>query len=115
MPRKLLPSMFNKRIEFGTVKSVEDDNTGDYKETFVSQFSLWAYPNKRTLNQQYQLLGTNLTDTIVLIIRHNSNVNDSLKLKYNGQQYDILDVSSDDSLNYMSYDYLTVKLTSKVG
>jgi SPP1 family predicted phage head-tail adaptor len=114
MARKFLPSLFNKKIQLGTIKSVENDNTGDYSEQFVSQLSLWAYPQKRAISQTYKLLNTDFEDSIVLVVRHNSKINDQLKVIYNGQQYDIINLSSDDSLNYMAYDYLTVKLSEKV-
>lgn len=115
MPRKFLPSMFNKKVEFGTIQNVANDNTGDYDSKFVSQFNLWCYPQKRTLTQQYQLLGIQLEDTTVLIVRHNPSITKQLKVKYADRYYNILNISSDDSLNYMAYDYLTVKLINKVG
>lgn len=107
--------MFNKRVGFGNIKNTLNKNVGDYDSEFVSQFSLWCYPQKRTLSQQYQLLGQELQDSIILIVRHSEDINKQLQVKYNDQLYDILDISSDDSLNYMAYDYLTVKLTNKVG
>jgi SPP1 family predicted phage head-tail adaptor len=115
MPRKFMPSLFNKKIQAGTVKSVLNRDTGDYDETFVSLFSLWAYPQKRSLTQQYNLVGTDLEDTVVLIVRHNDQLSKSLEVLYDGDYYNILDISIDNSLNYMSYDYLTIKLSSKVG
>ena len=115
MPKKILPSMFNKRCGFGTIKSVQSENSIGYKSEYVEQFSLWCYPKKRTLRQQYDLYGTELDDSLVLIVRHNSKINKQLKVKYNGEIYDILNISSDDSLNYMSYDYLTIKQIKKSG
>lgn len=112
--RKFLPSLFNKKIQVGTIKSVENDNTGDYDETFVPKMTLSAYPQKRSINQTYKLLNTDFEDSIVLIVRHNSALNNQLKVIYNGDQYDIINISSDDSLNYMAYDYLTVKFSKKV-
>lgn len=110
MTKRILPSQFNKVVQFGTVDSVENDNTGDYSSEFVFQFSLHAYPSKRTISQQYQIVGTFLEDTTIIVIRHNEQVNKSLQVKYNGQIYDIVDISQDDSLNINSYDYLTIKL-----
>lgn len=115
MPKKFLPSKFNKRVSFGSVKSVPNDMTGDYDTKFVKDFCLWCMPQKRTLNQQYQLLHTELEDSIVLVVRHNSKINKKQKVKYDGQEYSILDVSSDEGFNYMAYDYVTVKLVTKGG
>lgn len=115
MPRKILPSMFNRRATFGIIKSIQNSNSIGYKQHFVANFSLWVYPQKRTLNQQYQVYKTELQDSIVLVIRHNSKVNDQLKIKYDNKLYQILHISSDDSFNYMTYDYLTCKEIKKAG
>lgn len=115
MSRKILPSQFSKRVSFGIVKSVQNDNSMGYRQEFVEQFKLWAMPQKRTRNQQYQVFQTELQDSIVLVIRHNLKVNKQLKVQYDGKLFDILDISSDDSLNYSAYDYVTIKSVTKGG
>ena len=115
MPKKINQSMFNKKCEFGTVKTVQNEaNMGKHIE-FIANFSLWCYPKKRTIRQEYEIYNTELEDSIVLIIRHNDNVNKQLKVKFNGDLYEILTINADDSLNFMAYDYLTVKKVQKKG
>lgn len=115
MVRRILPSQFNRVAQFGTLSSTEKPNTGSYDPTFVPQIVLHVCPSKRSITQQYQVMGTTLEDTIVIIIRHNPKVNKSLQVSYGGQRYAILDISQDDSFNINTYDYLTLKLTEKAG
>lgn len=113
MVKRILPSQFNKIAQFGTVKNTENDNTGDYDTEFVSDFSLHVLPSKRSITQQYQVIGTELEDTVVIVIRHNPKVTKSLKVIYAGRTYDILDISQDDSFNINAYDYLTMKILER--
>ena len=115
MPKKITPSLFNQRCAFGSVKTVQNEaNMGQHIE-FLASFSLWCYAKKRTLRQEYEVYNTELADSIVLVIRHNPNVNKQLKVKYRGTLYDILTINADDSFNFMAYDYLTVQEIKEAG
>lgn len=115
MPKKITPSLFNQRCEFGSIKTVQNEvNMGQHIE-FLANFSLWCYAKKRTLRQEYEVYNTELADSIVLVIRHNPKVNKQLKVKYHGNLYDILTTNVADSFNFMAYDSLTIREIKKVG
>ena len=111
MPRtaSYSPYLFSKKADFGTTKSVLNDNSGVNEPCFVKQFSLHVYPQKRTLDMQYRALGTNYQNAITLVVRHTHQINDQLKVKYDGEEYQIINISSDDSTNYQTYDFLTLQ------
>ncbi|WP_057742887.1 phage head closure protein [Liquorilactobacillus capillatus] len=113
MPKKFLYSDFNQRIQFGTVKSVLNDNIGDYDIKFIADFKTWCKPSKRSRMQQYSLYGTSLNDSLDLIVRHDDRISTELKALYKGQVYDILVYNPNDGNNYMAYDYLTIKISKK--
>lgn len=104
-------SRLKQRVEFGLVKSVEDDNTGDYKQEFVPQFKLWCGKYTQTQTQQYTLMGNDQQALITIAIRHNSAVKESLVAKLDGVQYNVAAVNSDDQLN--AFDTVTLKKISK--
>lgn len=113
--KKQLFSEFNQRIQFGDIESVANDNTGDYDESFVSKFALWCKPQKRTTNQAYSIYGTSLDGTIVVVVRHDGRLSTQIKAQYKGELYEIAVYSPDESGDYLSYDYLTLKLVKKVS
>ncbi|WP_437394956.1 phage head closure protein [Melissococcus plutonius] len=112
---KMLYSKFNKRAQFGSIKTTRNDNTGDNDQVFVPLFVKWCKPQRRTANQSYTIYGTALEGTVVIVIRHDIRVNDKLKVKYDGDIYDIVINSPDDSGGYITYDYLTLRKIKKVG
>lgn len=109
MPKKLLHSSFNQRIEFMTVKPVINDLTGDTVEKPVTLFSCWCAPQRRTMSQQFQLTGLGLDDTLTVAIRHNDKVQGSTLAKYRNETYEVVSISPDDTNNYMAYDYVVIR------
>lgn len=111
MPRTISysPYLFSKHAEFGVTKSILNKNSGVNEPQFVKQFSLHVYPQKRTLDMQYRALGTNYQNAITLVVRHTHLINDQLEVKYDGEKYRIINISSDDSANYQTYDFLTLQ------
>lgn len=111
MPRTVTyaPYLFNKKADFGTTKSLTNEFTGVSESTFVKQFTLHVYPQKRSLDMQYRSIGTNYQDARTLVIHHNKRVTDSLRVKYEGEIYKIISISPDDSANYQTYDFLTLQ------
>lgn len=108
---KYKPSDFNKSVKFGTVESVMNENNGNMIDTFVPQFTLKYAPKTRTMTQQYTILGTKLEDTILIVVRHNKKVQSTLlAMLPDGQYYDIIGNSPDDSNNVITYDIVTLKL-----
>lgn len=106
-------SRLKHRVQFGTVKSVPNRNTGDSDETFVPQFTVWCGEYQNSMTQQYTLLGNDQQDNITIVIRHNSKVNSTLECEYNGVLYDVVAVNSDDQIN--AFDTVTLKKSSKLG
>ena len=114
MSKVISPAQFNQKVEFGTVKSILDENTGVNYQEFIGQFNCHAKVNTRSLYQTYQAQQAGMLDTITIIIRHNAKVNDSIKCKMAGIIYDIVSVSSDTSLAVNRYDTLTIRKNKKV-
>ncbi|POH13434.1 phage tail protein [Fructilactobacillus sanfranciscensis] len=109
------PYLFNKIADFGVTKTVTNPYSGVNEPSFVKSFSLHVYPQKRTLNMQYRSLGTDYDKAITLVVRHNNRLNNQLHVKYKGEEYTILSISSDDSANYMTYDFLTLRNVKELG
>ncbi|WP_421022301.1 phage head closure protein [Limosilactobacillus fermentum] len=109
------PYLFNEIADFGVTETVTNPYSGVNEPSFVKSFSLHVYPQKRTLNMQYRSLGTNYVNAITLVVRHNNRLNDQLRVKYKGEEYKILNISSDDSANYMTYDFLTLQNAKELG
>lgn len=101
-------SRMKSRAEFGTIKTVEDDTITGSTEYYVPQFTVWCGEYTNTQAQSYDLLGTHIDLDIVIAIRHNPQVNNNrLLVKYDGVQYKIVNINSDDRLN--AYDLVTLK------
>lgn len=117
MPKtvKYSPYLFSEVADFGVTKTVTNPYSGVNESGFVKSFSLHVYPQKRTLDMQYRSLGTNYVNAITLVVRHNNRLNDQLRVKYKGKEYKILNISSDDSANYMTYDFLTLQNVKELG
>ncbi|MDY2520335.1 phage head closure protein [Weissella cibaria] len=103
------PADFNRKADFGTVESVQNPNNGSIKKSFVKQFSLWYAPKTRTLNQQYQIQGTELDNTKVIMVRHNTAVEGIKVAQIDGMMYDIVQYSPDESNSIIAYDFVTLK------
>lgn len=103
------PSDFNHKANFGTVKTVQNPDNGSMKKTFVKAFSLWYAPKTRTLNQQYQLQGTSLENTKVIVVRHNPEVEAIKAVQIGDTMYDLVGYSPDESNTYNTYDFVTLK------
>ncbi|MBD9363843.1 phage head closure protein [Leuconostoc mesenteroides] len=112
---KYKPSDFNKKVQFGTVKSVVNPNTGQKVKQFVSQIGLKYAPRTRSMTQQYSITGTSLEDTILIVVRHNKAINKKLIVMLPDKTYyDIVGISPDDSNNVITYDIVTLKLNTSI-
>ncbi len=112
---KLKPSDFNRRIAFGKTKDVLDKSGNFYIPELIPELSLWCAPRTRTLNQQYQIMKTELEDTIIVVIRHNPKVNETYTAEYRDELYDIVSISTDDTNQTFAYDFITLKFIKKAG
>lgn len=107
------PSQFNKVASFGKNVTYEDENTGMTRKGFKELFTLHYRNVKRTVTQQYSLLGTELENTKIIMIQHNDKVDDTMLVTIDGQQYNVVSIEVDESNVYLKYDYLTIKATQK--
>lgn len=112
---KIALDRFNHKISFGTIKTIENNNTGDYDESFVPTITLHCALYNRSITQSYQILGTSLEDTIVVVIRSTNEVSKQLLASYDDAVYQIIDVSKDSTGKAVAYDLLTLKKYAKKG
>lgn len=105
----ITPFELNRRADFGTVQTLQNPDNGSMKKTFVKAFSLWYASKTRTLNQQYQIQGTALENTKVIIVRHNPKVEAIKAVQIGDVMYDLVSYSPDESNNYNTYDFVTLK------
>lgn len=112
---KLKPSDFNRRITFGKTKDKLDKSGNFYVPKLIPELSLWCAPRIRTLNQQYQIMKTELEDTIIVAIRHNPKINETYNAEYRDELYNIVSISTDDTNQTFAYDFITLKKVKKAG
>lgn len=111
MASNFKPSDFSRTVELGGVKSHQNGAHVNIS-TFVPAYVLHYKQQKRTLSQQYLLVGTRLDNSLVIIVRHDDRNASQQQARIGGIVYNISDVSPDDSNNAIRYDYLTlVKIT----
>lgn len=113
---KMAMHRLNHRISFGTVKSVENDMTGDYDTEFVPDVRVHCAMYQRTETQKVQIVGTDLADTIIVVIRSRK-LNKKLKAQLSNDEtvYAITDISQDASGLPIGYDLITLKDEKKVS
>ncbi|ADG39898.1 head-tail joining protein [Leuconostoc kimchii IMSNU 11154] len=108
---KLKPSNFIGKVEFGTVKSVDNKNTGRKTQVFVPTTKQLRFaPRSRSTTQSDSIFGTDIQETKIIAVRHNESVTDNLKVRFikTGKVHDIKYVSSDESNGPIAFDYVTI-------
>lgn len=117
--KKYNMARLNKRVTFCNVKSVENDNTGDYSDEPVPFLSLWYGSYTQTLTQTASIQGTQSTASITIAIRHNAALEDryekggALYAQIGERNYEVIQYNGDDELN--AYDLVTLKHVNKIG
>ena len=108
---------FSKIIEFGKPKTVPSRTIEGSKTEFQVSKTAHCAIYQRTLTQQYQLVGTELSNTIMIAIRSENNVDDTLQARFKGEKqiYRIVNVSHDESRDYPHYDLVTLSKVTKAG
>lgn len=112
MATNFKPSDFSRIVEIGSPQS-HRTGAGLNISSFVSAYSLHFKQQKRTLTQQYTLVGTRLDNSITIITRHDVRNASQQQARIDGIVYDISDISPDDSNDAIRYDYLTLVKTTK--
>ncbi|KGH57007.1 phage head closure protein [Oenococcus oeni] len=116
MTRLFKPSDLNKRGQFGSVETVTNPNTGSSTRQFVASFSRWYAVRTRTMNQTYQIYGTDLQDTVDIVVRHDPSIKPPLLFQDSqSNQYNIVSVSPGETSNPNAFDILTLKATVRKG
>lgn len=103
---------FSRKVELGSPQS-HKTGAGINVTSFVPVYSLHFKQQKRTLTQQYTLVGTRLDNSITIITRHDTRSAAQQQARIDGIVYEIADVSPDDSNDAIRYDYLTLVKTTK--
>jgi SPP1 family predicted phage head-tail adaptor len=107
------PADFTRKLQLGHWSP--EDIGGVNVDKFTADYTLHFTQQKRTLTQQYTLVGTRLDETITVIVRHDARNTTAEVAHFNNTDYSILDVSPDDGASYIRYDYLTLKKVSGHG
>lgn len=102
----------NKKAIFCTTAVVHNPKTGVNKEQLVPAFTLWCMPYTRTIGQQASLAPEQL-DQPIIVVRHNRQITAQMKVKYDGIDYNIANISPDDINQIITYDYITLKKVAK--
>lgn len=113
---KINPYDLNKCGSFGVVRQVPNEKTDGYEDKFVPDFKRWYGVRTRTMNQTYQIYGTDLQDTVDIVIRHDDSIKPPLMFQSSdGLQYDIVSSSPDDTGALNAFDILTLKQVTRKG
>lgn len=107
------PSDLDKQVDFTTIQTVISPVNGSSSKKPVTLFTKWGAIRRRNLTQQYAVIGTTIEDSIVIGVAHDSRINKSMGVTLAGVNYQILDVSPDESNNYLTYDLITIKKVAK--
>ncbi|WP_439424830.1 phage head closure protein [Oenococcus alcoholitolerans] len=103
------PYNLTRRGSFGQNQQVPN-KAGGFSYQFISSFQRWYGVRRRTMNQNYQIYGSELQDTIDIIIRHDPTVNSKFTFQTkNGTQYQIVSISPDETDGLNTFDILTLK------
>lgn len=105
-------SRMRRKVTFETVKS-HQNKMGVNVTSPVDVATVWCGEYTNTMSQTYTNLGTNINVDLVLVIRHNPNIKNTYKARYQGQQYDIVNINSDERLN--AFDLITLRQTKGHG
>uniref|UniRef100_UPI00403FA594 phage head closure protein n=1 Tax=Lentilactobacillus hilgardii TaxID=1588 RepID=UPI00403FA594 len=104
--KKYSIARLNKRAEFGTYTEQINENTGMSKQTFQPGFSLWFGNYTQTIQEQLTLTGNNITDSKMIVIRHNDQVNGTYIVRIDENLYKVSNIVSDDGID--SFDVITL-------
>lgn len=107
------PSFFNHTAQFGTISSKQNKYTGVSIPQFVPEFKLHYAIYKRSVTQRYlSSLSSEKTDDLLIYIRHNDKVLDTMQVKINKSTYNITDISPSNN-EAVDYDLVTLQKITK--
>ncbi|MGV8957615.1 phage head closure protein [Lactococcus lactis] len=108
------PNDFNHKCQIGRLKT-ETTSTGGKIEKFDENTAheVWFASKLRTIALQFQLLGTQYEDTFEIVVRHQSWLREKLVVKFKGELYSILNISSDETSKIQRFDIITLRKKTK--
>ena len=99
-------SRLNKRVQFGTVKTVQNLINGTSKQQFSPLFTVWYGDYALTISNTISLTGTTATTNELIVVRHDNRITTALRALLDDVEYKVAGVSSDSDLN--AYDVITL-------
>lgn len=108
------PLLFNQKVTFGTYSVDDYDENGNQTQTFKPAFTVWCGEQRQTLNQQYTLLGSGISNTKLIAIRHGNQLIKGMVAQINGLMFDIVNISLDDSIAHDTFDLITLVAHDKL-
>ncbi len=115
---KIAISQLRHIVELGTMESEWSDSIDGSSPKFVSQRKIHCAYYQRSQTQQYSLIGTALEGTIVIAVRSQYKIDNSMLARLDGDNnitYKIVAISRGVGHTTRNYDLLTLKDTRKVG
>lgn len=107
------PNYFNHIAQFGIIKSEKNKYTGVSIDKFVPQFKLHYALYRRSVTQRYlDALGSEKTDDLLIYIRHNNKVLDTMQVKIADITYNIEEISPSNN-SPVDYDLITLTKVTK--
>lgn len=102
--------------EFGVPSSKYNENTGANIPVFKSLKRVHFAKKKQTMTEKIQVAGTDYENSIVIIVRHQRDLEDvkPLYVKIGDKKYLVINYSADDT-SYDSLDFVTIKRVEKTA
>lgn len=104
--KKYAVSRLNKVAEIGKTVN-HKTGAGINVSTFEPTGTLFYGSYNRTVTQTYQITGTDVEDTIAIVVRHTDTLNDSILVRLAGIVYAIQSIAYDDDIH--GFDVVTLK------
>ncbi|QEU48015.1 head-tail adaptor protein [Schleiferilactobacillus harbinensis] len=104
--KKYAVSRLNKVAEIGKTVN-RKTGAGINVSTFEPTGTLFYGSYNRTVTQTYQITGTDVEDTIAIVVRHTDTLNDSILVRLAGIVYAIQSIAYDDDIH--GFDVVTLK------
>lgn len=106
---------YREKVVLGDPNGKVQTRPGRYVSKFVPRITLHAAPYRLSERYITSVQGTDFQNTIVLAIRHHSDINyESFQAFYKGRYYSVSYVTSDES-NLVTYDLISLRLVEKNG
>lgn len=105
------------KAEFGHMGPTEkrNPNTGRPIQDFITDVKLWCGEYSLSLSERMQYHGMDESIAMVIFVRHNSKVNETQKVRVNGQLYDIRAITQDNGIIQDGYDLISLRKVTSNG